>query len=163
MLGFKYTLMGVGPICDANFSVLFNKDSVKICDPNRYVMLTGWREKLGTKLWRMALLPDNLDANSIITPVKAASRQYPAAFLAQLDQADTQQATLAAYSAHDLPSVEALVRYFHAAAGFPVKSTWLKAIKAGNFALWPGLTFENASKYCPSAYETILGHIVQER
>ena len=96
----------------------------------------------------MALLPGNPNANSIITPVKASSRQYPAAFLAQLDQADTQQATLAAYSTYDLPSVEALVRYFHAADGFPVKSTWLKAIKAGNFASWSGLTFKNASKYC---------------
>ena len=29
MPGFKHTLIGVGPICDANFSVLFNQDSVK--------------------------------------------------------------------------------------------------------------------------------------
>jgi hypothetical protein len=51
----------------------------------------------------------------------------------------------AALNAHDLPSVLALVHYLHAAAGFPVKSTWLAAIKAGNFASWPGLTYANAS------------------
>eukprot|EP00957_Ditylum_brightwellii_P029408 2223112-Ditylum_brightwellii.AAC.1 len=40
------------------------------------------------------------------------------------------EASLAVFSAYDLPSVDALVRYFHAAAGFPVRDTWLKAIKA---------------------------------
>ena len=61
----------------------------------------------------------------------------------------------------DLHSVQALVRYLHAAAGFPVKSTWLKAIKAGNFATWPGLTYSNAAKYYPESAETLKGHLVQ--
>ena len=71
--------------------------------------------------------------------------------------------TLAAFSAYGLPSVEALVRYFHAAAGYPVRSTWLAAIKAGNYASWPGLTYNNAPRYCPSTDETIKGHMVQTR
>ena len=33
-----------------------------------------------------------------------------------------------ANNAYDLPSLEALARYMHAAAGFPVRSTWLRAI-----------------------------------
>ena len=49
----------------------------------------------------------------------------------------------------------------HAAAGFPVKSTWLKAIKKGKFDTWPGLTYSNAAKYCPHAVETIKVHTVQ--
>eukprot|EP00804_Cyclotella_cryptica_P022924 CCRYP_018758-RA/>CCRYP_018758-RA protein AED:0.17 eAED:0.24 QI:0/0/0/1/0.5/0.33/3/0/705 len=68
-----------------------------------------------------------------------------------------------ALNAHDLPSVSALVHYLHAAAGFPVKSTWLAAIKAGNFASWPGLTYTNASNFCPSSDETIKGHLSQVR
>ena len=72
-------------------------------------------------------------------------------------------ATLEAYSAYDLPSVEALIRYFHAAAGYPVRSTWLTAISAGNYSSWPGLTLANATKYCPSATATIMGHLVQKR
>jgi len=150
MPGFQHTLIGVGPICDANFSVLFNPDSVKIFDPTGRVILSGWRETIGAKLWRMALIPDA--AALAVVPDPPPLRPGAA-----------QLATLSAYSAYDLPSVEALVRYLHAAAGFPVKSTWLKAIKAGNFASWPGLTFENASKYCPTAEETILGHLVQTR
>jgi len=81
MPGFKHTLMGVGPIRDANILVLFNKDSVKICDLAGKMILTVWRKQLGAKLWRMALLPDAPDANCIITPLKAAFRQFPAALL----------------------------------------------------------------------------------
>eukprot|EP00956_Cyclotella_meneghiniana_P042677 scaffold249030_cov93-Cyclotella_meneghiniana.AAC.1 len=68
-----------------------------------------------------------------------------------------------ALNAHDLPSVGALVHYLHATAGFPVKATWLAAIKAGNYSSWPGLTYANASKYCPSSDETIKGHLAQVR
>ena len=68
----------------------------------------------------------------------------------------------AAHNAHDLPSVGALVRYLHACAGFPVRSTWLAAIKAGNYSTWPGLTFANAAKYCP-VVKTIRGHMAQSR
>ena len=57
----------------------------------------------------------------------------------------------------------ALVRYFHAVAGYPVRYTWLNDIKSGNYASCPGLTYNNASQYCPSADETIKGHMVQTR
>ena len=40
--------------------------------------------------------------------------------------------TLEVYSAYDLPSVAALIRYFHAAEEYPVRSTWLTAISNGN-------------------------------
>ena len=55
----------------------------------------------------------------------------------------------------------ALVGYMHAAAGFPVRSTWLKAIKNRNFNSWLELTYNNAEKYCPQSMETIKGHMVQ--
>ena len=71
--------------------------------------------------------------------------------------------SLAAYSVYDLLSVEALVWYFHAATGYPVKDTWLKAIKAGNYSSWPGLTLQNATKYCPVPIATLKGHMVQTR
>ena len=71
------------------------------------------------------------------------------------------QATHAAHSAYDLPSVEALVQYIHAAAVLPVNSTWLRAIKRGNFETWPGLTYSNSAKYCPCTVETIKGHMFQ--
>ena len=78
-------------------------------------------------------------------------------------QENADQTNLRAYRAYDPPSVEALVRYFHAAAGFPVRATRFKAIKVGNYRTWPGLTLANATAYFPSVDETIKGHIVQLR
>ena len=49
----------------------------------------------------------------------------------------------------------------HAEVGFTVKSTWMKAIKKGNFATWPGLTYSNAAKYFPQSVETLKVHMVQ--
>ncbi len=39
-----------------------------------------------------------------------------------------------------LPSIPQTITYLHAAAGFPVKETWMDAIKAGNFITWQSLT-----------------------
>ena len=71
----------------------------------------------------MSLLPEDTSTPDITAPTNA------------------QQSTLKALSAYGLPIVEALIRYFHAAAGFPVRDTWLKAIKSGNFDSCPGLTY----------------------
>jgi hypothetical protein len=57
----------------------------------------------------------------------------------------------------------ALVVFYHACAGFPVKQTWLNAIKAGNFDTFDGLTYSKAARYCPHSDETILGHLAQQR
>ena len=63
----------------------------------------------------------------------------------------------------DLPSIAALVGFYHACLGFLVKQTWLDAIKAGNCETFEGLTYSNAARYCPDAYETIMGHLAQQR
>ena len=127
MPSFTNTIIGIGPICDADCKVLFTKNNVVVISPEGKTILTGWREKNLPKLWCFALKPNGqgkiYTTKNLITP--------------------------AARNAYDLPSLEALVRYIHAAAGFPVKSTWIKAIKKGNFATWPGLTYSNAAKYCP--------------
>ena len=67
----------------------------------------------------MSLLPDETSTPDITAP-------------------NAQQATLKAFSAYDLSSVEALIRYFHAAAAFPVWYTWLKSIKAGTLICGQG-------------------------
>jgi hypothetical protein len=49
----------------------------------------------------------------------------------------------------------------HAVCGYPVKSTWLKAIAAGNFIGWPLLTVRNVTKYYPETTGTPKGHMNQ--
>jgi hypothetical protein len=59
--------------------------------------------------------------------------------------------------------VGALVGFYHACLSFPVKQTWLDAIKAGNCDLFGGLTYANAARYCLDADETIMGHLAQQQ
>ena len=72
-------------------------------------ILTGWREKEIPKLWR-----SDLRSNKELLLHKAI---------------ESKETTLSEYSSYNLPRVKSLVRYMHAASGFPVKSTWLRAIK----------------------------------
>ena len=112
MEGFHENLIGIGPICDAKYSVLFDDDVVTIISPTGTPVLTGWREGSGHKLWCMSLQPY---ADDVTT---------------HIDKPGVSKVSLAAFSAYDLPSVEALVRYFHAAAGYSVRNNWLKAINS---------------------------------
>ena len=66
-------------------------------------------------------------------------------------------------SVYDLPSTEMRIKYLHAAAGFPVKVTWIAAIKAGNYASWPGLTTKAVMRYFPESDETAKGHMKRQR
>ncbi len=51
----------------------------------------------------------------------------------------------------------------HAVCGYPVKSTWLEAIKAGNYVGWPMLNERNIQKYYPETIKTAKGHLNQTR
>jgi len=64
---------------------------------------------------------------------------------------------------YDLPSTEQAIKWMHAVCGYPVKSTWLKAVKAGNYVGWPMLTERNVKKYYPETSETAKGHLNQTR
>ena len=64
---------------------------------------------------------------------------------------------------YNLPSIEAVVRYLHATAGFPIKQTWCQAIAKGNYTTWLGLTLDVVRKYCPQAEETSMGTMSQIR
>ena len=124
---FKNTLIDLGTMRDADCKVVFTKGKVIIYDPTNSPILTGWGETEGARLWSIAITPTPEDL-----PVMAENYD---------------QKTLKAYSAYDLPRVESLVRYFDAEAGFPVRATWLNAIKAGNYRTWPSLTLDNATAY----------------
>ena len=45
MTSFTNTLIGVGPICDANCTAIFKKKDVIVLSPEGKTILTGWREK----------------------------------------------------------------------------------------------------------------------
>ena len=96
-----HSLVGVGTICDANCTVVFAKYSFTMFDPQEKVILTVWFGRTGTKLWRLSIRPQ---------------QQPDAPIGATMDSLKT-------FSTYDIPSVETILRYLHAAAGFPVRST----------------------------------------
>jgi hypothetical protein len=65
----------------------------------------------------------------------------------------TQQVALAARATNttfdlrrlNLPSISSLVCFYHACLGFPIKQTWLDAIKTGNCDTFDSLTYSNAA------------------
>ena len=115
--------MGIGPMCDHECCVLYEKHTVTVYSRDDDVLLCGRREQCGAKLWQFELLPQGHTTLPEARPT-----------------------ILVAMNAHDLPSVCSLVHYLHACTGFPVRSTWLVAIKAGKFSSWPGFIYTNASK-----------------
>jgi hypothetical protein len=68
-----------------------------------------------------------------------------------------------AHSVYECSNKRDLVRFLHAAAFSPVPDTWIKAIRAGHFATWPGLTEELVRKHLPKKLVTVKGHLIQRR
>ena len=60
MAGFPHSLIGLAPFVDAGCRVLFTNTSVIAFDKDGKVILEGWRETSGPKLWRWPLLPQEL-------------------------------------------------------------------------------------------------------
>jgi hypothetical protein len=65
--------------------------------------------------------------------------------------------------AHDNNNQKYLINYLHAECFSPVKSTWITAIKNGNFLSWPGLTEHAVEKHLSKSTATTKGHLNQRR
>jgi hypothetical protein len=63
---------------------------------------------------------------------------------------------------YSLPSIPQTITHLHAAAGYPVKDTWINIIKVGNFVTWPGLTAATVRKHFPESDETEKDHIKKQ-
>jgi hypothetical protein len=65
--------------------------------------------------------------------------------------------------AHDNNNQKDLTNYLHATCFSPVKSTWIKAIKNGNFSSWRGLNEQKVERYLSMSIVTAKGHLNQQR
>jgi hypothetical protein len=64
--------------------------------------------------------------------------------------------------AHEISNLKDLINYLHAPSFSPVKSTWIKAIKNGNFASWTGLTEHTVEKHLSKSDATVKGYLNQQ-
>jgi hypothetical protein len=164
---------------------------VTVYHPNGHPILSGWRDLDGPQLWQFPLTaPPSLLAHSppsaplaggLSAAMAAGLPHFSQGFWAtsaagediQVDflRGVTKSMAIAAHASStpynpctlNLPSIGALVSFYHACLGFPVKQTWLDAIKAGNCGTFDGLTYSNVARYCPDSNETILRHLAQQR
>ena len=151
----QHSLLSTGKYADANYIRVFDKDSVNVYDANdtiitvtRDAILRGWRDT-NNKLWRIPLVDfvQNLNTDTIIF------NRPPTEFLP--NRLPTEEAI---YNVYELKTTPELVRYHHAAAGFPTKPQWIAAIKNKQYASWPGLSVEAVRRHFPESDETHKGH-----
>ena len=64
---------------------------------------------------------------------------------------------------YNLPYVAQTIKYLHAPASYPVEDTWIKAINAGNYTTWPGITTAAVRKHFPKSDETQKGHMKRQQ
>ncbi len=149
------SLLSTSKFADANYITIFDKEAVNIYDANettititRGAILRGFKcPKTG--MWRIPLV-DLVQSNNTNTVIINCP---PSEFLpARPPPAD------AIHNVYELKTQPELVQYYHATAGFPMKPTWLKAIKNMQFASWPGLTGDAVNRHYPDSKETPKGH-----
>ena len=68
-----------------------------------------------------------------------------------------------ANSIYECETTGQLIHFYHATMGYPVTSTWCKAIDAGYFRGWPGLTSKRGRKFIKIVSKTEMGHMDQRK
>ena len=57
MKEFTNNLFSIGRVCDANCTVVFTKTEVHVLDSNGNIILRGFREPTGARMWRFNICP----------------------------------------------------------------------------------------------------------
>ncbi len=144
------TLISVPKMADHEYIAVFVKIEARIYDGTTTtitaleepIIIVPWWED--TSLWKMEL---DLDFEIL-------GREHPEQFVAGVDEAN---------AIFDLPNTRQSLMYLHAAAGFPVKETFLDAVRARNYATWPGLMTTLIAKHFPDLDEMQKGHMKGQR
>jgi hypothetical protein len=143
-------LISVPKMADQGYIAVFDKMEARIYDGTTTTIMASGDPIIiaprcdDTGLWKM-----NLDLNYEILGRKSSNQ-----FIAGVDVAN---------AIFDLPNSRQSLMYFHAAAGFPTKETFIDAVQAGNYATWPCLTTTLISKHFPDSDETQKGRMKGQR
>ena len=66
---------------------------------------------------------------------------------ARATQAATSNMTESALNVYTLPSIRQTMYFLHAAAGFPMKDSWVKTIEQGHYHSWLGIDASSVPKH----------------
>jgi hypothetical protein len=152
MPSFPHTLIDLGHFANQGCKIVFDKTSVTIFHPDGHPILKGWQDLDGPQLWHFPLTtPPPTPAHlPPLAPIAGGLSAAMSAFLPHLSQGfwatsaigeDIQvvflqemtqsmamiaQASSTPYNPQtlNLPSISALVSFYHVCLGFPVKQMW---------------------------------------
>jgi hypothetical protein len=118
--------------------VVFTKTHIYVMDGQK-IILTGNCNPV-SKLWQIKLRQSDNNLENLQTPTTIHH----------------------ANNVYELKKQADIITYLHQAACSPVPSTWCKAIDAGYFSTWPGLTSDLVRKHLPKSLSTAKGHLRQD-
>eukprot|EP00804_Cyclotella_cryptica_P020425 CCRYP_014405-RA/>CCRYP_014405-RA protein AED:0.11 eAED:0.09 QI:0/-1/0/1/-1/1/1/0/940 len=170
------TLLSGSKFADAGYTAVYDKDEVNFYDSNKIhvnatSILQGYRCP-HTGLWRVPLrqITCNINNDTLILDspcgTKSLNTKYVVPSTEEIRALLTSSSTREQHSilnVYELPSIQQTIRYLHAAAGFPTKTTWMAAIRRGNYDTWPLVTVANVHKHFPQSEETQQGHMRSQR
>jgi hypothetical protein len=154
-------LLSIGQLCDPGCQTFFNASTVNIIK-NHKLILQGQRN-LTNGMWVIQLPAHDGDA----PPVPARSPNKPITCSTSDKTKNADLATPAAKQAIACSAIEHktkadLVTFLHAACFSPATLTFLRTVKAGYFATWPGLTPQLITKHLPKCFASVKGHLDQQ-
>ncbi len=150
--GLHSTLVSVPKIADKDYIVVFDKKLAKTYDAKTATITATAEPVLKapqctlTGLWLMPLK----------TKMNGGNKNGN---IARYRASNIEGVTERANTIFELPSTHQTILYHHASARFPIKETFLNAVRAGNYATWPGLTIAALHKYFPDLDEMQKGHM----
>jgi hypothetical protein len=139
--GLHSTLVSVPKLADAGYTTVFSKKEGVIYDDHTTTITADKPHVLEanrcnlTGFWKLPLPPEGIAANGEPPHNEAMN------------------------IIHDLPSACQNFLWYHTAAKFPPKETFIRAICNGNYATLPKLTVQLTHKYMPDLDETAKGHL----
>jgi hypothetical protein len=143
-------------LAKAGYKAKFSGDNVQFYDARgtqrevtRQAVLEGWYVP-EEGLWRIPLACRSSKSITNIKTDTCFSDRSPLEILGDSNQPPIDQIC----NVYDLKVQSEVIAYYHAAAGFPTKPTWVKAIRNGHYSSWIGLTAKSADKYFPESNET---------
>jgi hypothetical protein len=155
----QQSLLSTSKCADGNYITVFTPEEVQIFDAEAApfkvegkIVMQGWRCPQ-TKLWRVPLQQNWTNIN---TETALMSQEVTDIIMNKRGEL---QPTDFVNSVYELPNTEQVVAWYHAAAGYPTKASWIKAIDAGFYATWPLLTSKAVQKHFPESDETAKGHM----
>ena len=157
--GLHSTLISVPKMVDKDYIVVFDKKSATTYDATTTMISASEKPVLeaprctSTGLWLMPLEADGNKEND--GHLYGNIERDKTSNIGGVSEREN--------TIFELPSTSQTILYHHTSAGFPVKETFLNAVRAGNYATWSGLTVAALHKYFPNSDETLKGQMKGRR